>query len=127
MLEQVLGDRHRIGEDLHPAAGQRVHHLECRRAAVDDDRLAIGTEVDRGARDRLFLLDPDRFIDREGPAGKPDELRRRDRLCPAPHTAQLFLHMQGGDVAPDGRLRHAGQVHKVDHGHDRTILDRLKE
>ena len=55
VLEQVLGDRERIGEDRHAAAGQEMHHLEGGGAAVDDDRLAVLAEFDRLAGDGALL------------------------------------------------------------------------
>ena len=55
MLEQVLGDRKGIGEDLQPAVGQEMHHLEGGGAAIDDDRLAVLAERHRLARDGPLL------------------------------------------------------------------------
>jgi hypothetical protein len=123
MLQQVLGNGKRVGEDRHAAAGQEMHHLERRGAAVDDDRLAVLAEFDRFPRDGALLGSIERLVDGEGPAGKADELRRRYRLRTAAHPTQALLDMQGRDIAPDRRLGRIRQVDHLLHRHHRLFLD----
>ncbi|MCY1238449.1 hypothetical protein D9M72_511890 [compost metagenome] len=101
-----------------------MHHLEGGGAAIDDDRLAILAERHRLLGDRLLLAGVQAFVDLERPTGKADELRRVDRLRAATHPAQLLLHMECRNVAPDRRLGTVGQIDQFLDGDDGFFLNR---
>jgi hypothetical protein len=63
IAQEMLGDRERVGENLHAAADEVMDHLEGGGAAVDDDRIAILAKVDRRPRDRALLADIDGLVD----------------------------------------------------------------
>ena len=119
----MFGNRKGIRKDLQPARSKRMHHLKGGRAAIDDDRLAIGAHVDSRPRNRLLLLDAHGLVHRKGAARQPDEAWRGNRLGPAPHAAKFLLHMQRGNIAADRGLGCARQAAQVDHRHDRAVLN----
>ena len=101
-----------------------MHHLEGRRAAIDDDRLAVAAELDGLPGDGALLVDVKRLVDAERPSGKADELRRRQRLGAAAHPAKALLHMQRGDIAADRGFGRTRQLDEFLYGGDRLFLNR---
>jgi hypothetical protein len=99
-----------------------MHHLECGRAAIQNDRVAIVAEIDRFARNCAFLVDIDRFGHAERPGGQIAELRRMHRFRPAAHAPQFALNMQRGDIPADRRFRRIRQFGNILHRHDSFFL-----
>ncbi len=52
---------------------------------------------------------------------------RMNRLGAAAHLAQAPLVGERGDIAPDRRLRSAGEFHDILHGDDGPFLDRAQD
>ena len=74
LVDQEFRERIGVGENLQPRGAQKLRHLIGRRAAVDDDDVAVGAHVDCAAGDRALGRDIDRPGGIEGPRG---ERRRR--------------------------------------------------
>jgi hypothetical protein len=115
-MDQRLGDREGIGQDVQATVPQEIHHGEGRAAAVDDDRLAVGHQPGGHRRDGALLvgvLDPLRVERRRAEGGGRSPLRRRDAAVDAPDQPVL---LQTGEVATQRGARHACQADEFANG-----------
>ncbi|MNS67177.1 hypothetical protein D3C72_1004220 [compost metagenome] len=118
----MFRNREGIGHHLQTARRHVVHHLECRRAAIQDDRIAIIAEINRLARNCAFFVDVDRFGYTEWPCREIAELRRMYRFGSTTHAAQLALNVQRRDIPADRRFRRIRQFGNILHRHDSFFL-----
>ena len=119
----MSGDGEGIRQNLKTDTGKMMHHLEGRRAAIDDDRLAFAAESRGLLGDRALFALLDRAGGLERQARNLAEGRRLQSLRAAANALQLLAQSERGDIAPRRRFGRLGKPRQFLHGRHRASLN----